>query len=932
MVKRLMIIMGAMLVALWSAAPAADGWDLVSSQYGAVGVYSYSAPVFCDIDNDNDPDLFVGDYNGRISFFRNDGSASAPAYGLADTAYNRILVRGGYARPAFADLDGDGDQDMLTGCYYGTIYFYRNTGTAAAPVWVTADSNYNSIDAGYNSAPVLADLDGDSDFDLLVGGSTGLLAYYRNDGTALSPQWTTVSTAYNAIDVGEYSVPTLCDVDHDNDPDLFVGRYSGYLSFYRNDGTALSPAWTLLDSQYFAIDIGSYSSPALADIDGDNDPDLLLGESAGNINLYRNQGTPQAQYFTLAANYYGMVGGRTYYSTPAFCDIDADGDQDLFIGAADGSIRFYGNSGNAATPAWRLAVDTYGGIVAGTNANPAFADIDGDGDQDLFIGKEDGQISFYRNTGSAATAAWTLDTARFAGIDVGTSAAPALCDIDGDGDLDLFTGDYYGYLRSWRNIGTRLSPAWLADTAGYGGIDVGYNSRPAFCDIDRDGDQDLFLGNGNGSAFFYYNTGTALAPTWVLASQTVGGISVGSNASPAFCDLDGDNDQDLFVGEYDGSLNVYRNSSAAAALYWGQITGGGLASIDVGYNSTPCLGDLDGDGDLDLLAGDSYGYLHFYRNTGTAAAPVWTADTAGYGMFDAGYRSVPCLADIDGDNDLDLLIGKEDGQLSFYRNDGTALAAAWTLINNFYYSIDAGSNSVPCLADLDGDHDLDLLIGNSSGYLYFYRNRGTRTSPYWALESSYYGSIDVGSYSYPTCGDVDGDGDLDLLIGDSYSALDLYENTGSDTAPTFTYKSGSYLSSTSTYLAPFFGDVDADGKPDLLVGTYEGYLQRWEALNMMTGMAPRYTQATRPAGVGNICSPNPMSSRTVFAVPAGATGTNARIVLRNSRGQLVRELAAGQLEWDGCNLYGQRVKPGIYLYQIKVNGAMLTGKVVKTGR
>jgi len=127
----------------------------------------------------------------------------------------------------------------------------------------------------------------------------------------------------------------------------------------------------------------------------------------------------------------------------------------MFVGDALGRINYYRNDGNASDAAWTLVTYSYHSIDVGSwFAAPAFVDMDSDGDYDLFIGEWDGNINYYRNEGDATSAVWILVTEHYNGIDVGQASFPAFVDIDGDGDFDLFAGEQAGGLLFWRNMGS----------------------------------------------------------------------------------------------------------------------------------------------------------------------------------------------------------------------------------------------------------------------------------------------------------------------------------------------------------------------------------------------------------------------------------------------------------------------------------------------
>ncbi|MBL4775509.1 MAG: VCBS repeat-containing protein [Mariprofundus sp.] len=264
---------------------------------------------------------------------------------------------------------------------------------------------------------------------------------------------------------------------------------------------------------------------------------------------------------------------------PSFADIDGDGDLDAFVGESGGTVKFYRNddaSGNGTAPTFVAiagAGNPLNGFNVGSFATPSFADIDGDGDLDAFVGENGGTVRFYRNNGSNTAPNFVADAANnpLAAIAVGRHAAPSFADIDGDGDLDAFVGELLGTVKFYRNddaSGNGTAPTFVA-VAGAGnplnGFDVGVVAAPSFADIDGDGDLDAFVGELSGTMKFYRNddaSGNGTAPTFVAvagAGNPLNGFGVGVNAAPSFADIDGDGDLDAFVGEGHGTVQFFEN-------------------------------------------------------------------------------------------------------------------------------------------------------------------------------------------------------------------------------------------------------------------------------------------------------------------------------------------------------------------------------------
>ena len=257
----------------------------------------------------------------------------------------------------------------------------------------------------------------------------------------------------------------------------------------------------------------------------------------------------------------------------------------------------------------------------------------------------------------------------FAGFDVGNSSAPTFVDLDGDGDLDLVSGENHGNFNFYRNDGSNFTEQTGGNNP-LNGFNVGFTSTPTFVDLDGDGDLDLVGGEGDGIFNFYRNDGSNFTEQ-TGGNNPLNGFDVGAESTPTFVDLDGDGDLDLVSGENSGIFNFYRNDGSNFT----EVTGGNnpLDGFDVGDFSTPTFVDLDGDGDLDLISGEFNGTFNFYRNDGSN----FTEQTGGNNPLDGlgeGTVSTPSFVDLDGDEDPDMVGGEFNGTFNFYMNVGGQFA------------------------------------------------------------------------------------------------------------------------------------------------------------------------------------------------------------------------------------------------------------------
>jgi len=565
-------------------------------------------------------------------------------------------------------------------------------------------------------------------------------------------------TPYDHPFLGGFDVPRpqFVDIDADGDLDLFVQERSGELIHFENVGDARSPRFVWRTDRFQDLDVGDWNR--FADFDGDGDQDLLAEERFSYVRYFRNDGTPARPRFTLVPDSVRDDQGVPVFSDrqniPSVADIDCDGVWDLFLGRVDGTVARYEMAGldERRSPRWRFIEERFQGIeivaqfgsMHGANSM-AFADVDDDGDLDLFWGDFfEPSLLFIENTGSCRSPVLrgeplplpVLDTLSTSGYN-----APALPDIDADGDLDLFVGVLGGAFNPNRTASENLlfyektERGFARRTGRYlNGIDLGSESLPAVTDWDEDGDLDLVVGNkidpatlNTGRLYLFEGLGGGGAatrdggsgPRYALTDTLT--LLETYHPAPVFGDLDGDGDEDLLLGTWNRGVAYFRKDGPGAFT----LADSQLVKLTRGSHATPALGDLDGDGDLDLIVGEASGELNYYRNQGGPHEPRFELVSDNFGGIDAGRRSVPALHDIDGDGDLDLLLGSEAGGLQVYRNDGLdPETGAPRFVADDTFSLPLHRYGTPVFVDLDGDGDEDVVAGGLSGGLVFFENRG----------------------------------------------------------------------------------------------------------------------------------------------------------------------------------------------------------------
>ncbi len=291
---------------------------------------------------------------------------------------------------------------------------------------------------------------------------------------------------------------------------------------------------------------------------------------------------------------------------------------------------------------------------------------------------------------------------------------------------------------------------------------------------------------------------------WSGEDDPFSGIVVGDGTyspfgKPRLADLDGDGDADLVIGEFN-TLHYFENTGTLAEPVFTERTGtdNPLEEVSVLGYSAPTFGDLDGDGDPDLIVMDGRNEIAYFENTGTATAPDFTQRTGAASPLDgmdAGGYNTSTFSDLDGDGDLDLAVGNNDGGIHYFENTGTSVNPGFTQrtdSDNPFNNIDAGYDSAPVFIDIDDDKDVDLVVGNSGRDILYFENTGTLTEPGFTQRSDFdnpFHGADVGSYTAPEFADLNGDGKLDLVVGNVDSAILYLENTGAHANPEFSPQS-----------------------------------------------------------------------------------------------------------------------------------------------
>ena len=533
----------------------------------------------------------------------------------------------------------------------------------------------------------------------------------------------------------------------------------------------------------------------LKDYDNDGIQDLFAYIGAGMAAWkggYDSEGKPS---FTLVKDKVRYVNGAlltpVYASPvdlPGFADVNGDGDLDIFaFGSLGGFVRYYEN--RSVEEGWGtdsllydltyncwghwlegttckggtlnetcfagpdIDVDQRGGLHAGSTI--LVLDKNGDGLHDLVLG-DAGCVSMtlLRNSTNNTTGQIVSQDIKFPAennsVLMATHPTAFGIDVDQDGEQDILvspndTQDGFDAKNSWlyRDVSTdSVEPVFVSDSFLVDGIiDAGSNSRPVVVDVNQDGLLDLLIGvrhyyvdtaiGPEYGLWYYQNTGTLTDPEFSLISRDFSDLSVHQLAffSPTVGDLDGDGDLDLVSGDSGGNLHYFENVAPAGATMEFVLTEPNYKGINVGVQSAPFLFDVNRDGLLDLIIGERNGNLNYWRNFGTATSANFIEDSPFWGGVDVratgwptGF-SVPFLR-INSGNQIELYVGSQFGGVHRYSNLDGNLLGTFTEEDSVWKDLDGGELCALHLADINGDSAMDAFFGNSRGGIMLYTEKG----------------------------------------------------------------------------------------------------------------------------------------------------------------------------------------------------------------
>ncbi len=628
----------------------------------------------------------------------------------------------------------------------GHYYFLEDDTTL---VTRNNDTLINPWTGGFNAAQISSiDLNGDAFEDLFVFDRTG--------NTIRTFVWDSSIDYWKAAPEYVNDFPELAywailrDYNCDGKKDIFsyvsggVGVWlntsqGGELSFeYVSDPYVRA---TLLGGTEANLYVSKVDIPDINDVDGDGDLDVLT---------------------------FGIIGSRLEYYQNQSQELGYGCDSLIYeiANTCWGHFLEDGTNTNVCTLKDTCApgsnVNNPKGLAKHSGSTVLSLDLNDDGVKDVLLGDVSftNVVALYNdnkgvNMNTSMVSQDTSFPSNTSPIDIHVFPATFYEDVDADGINDLIAApntdngtENVSSIWFYKNYGTNTNPLFShiqSDFLQDETIDVGSNAYPVLMDYNNDGLLDLFVGsfgvydfsNPNsyqGSIALYENIGTNSRPEydWItddFASVSSSGFT--SGIYPTFGDIDDDGDVDMIIGDHDGKIHLYLNSSNSMsvmtlALGTAQLKDDNNTTIDVGYAAKPQLFDVDEDDDLDLIIGEENGNLNYYENIGDESSYAFRLQSETLGNIDVSEwwttigNSAPRLFE-NSSGEIELFVGSANGQIHHYSDISGNVMGTYTKIDSALSFIGRFTNTSVAVGMLNNDALLDMIVGNERGGLTYYQ-------------------------------------------------------------------------------------------------------------------------------------------------------------------------------------------------------------------
>lgn len=799
--------------------------------------------------------------DNTVAYYKKNGS-SYDKFTISNTVHSATDV-------TTYDLDSDGDQDVIVGLIgnNGVQWFQNNGGSPLSFTEHKLNTSYmfeTSVSAG--------SINNDGYWDI-VGTSQNVIYWYKSSGGS-SPTF----TEYTVGSVNKVTSVYAIDMNRDSNVDIVAAseRDNSIYVFFNNGGS--DPTFT---KQLISNSAAWVQDVKAVDVDGDGHNDIISASELDNkIAWYENDGNSSPS-FTEHVVSTGAMGAQSVH----FGDIDNDGNIDLASASRnDDKIAWYKSDGQTLPSFTEKTISTYSNgakdvivVEAGT-----------DGKLDLVaVSENDNEISLMTQSSIIVDDRFSSQPGRNEnGVSTSSNIQVTFDYAIDESTLDvssfIITGDQTGrYEGNYSMLGTNTivfdpiedfepgevvtvvltndlethnAPYILSDSFQFT-VATSFSPNPQFAsrtltsskkgtssmvpfDLDKDGDLDIVSSTYFDNTIEWYENNGEVNPSYTI--RTIDNDAQGAEMVDAG-DLDGDGDVDIVVAlRVDDTIVWYENDNASDPSFTKHIITTSVDSADA-----VTIVDVDNDGDMDIMAVSYTGTksLVWLDNNG-AANPTFHLRTVKENM-DGNWGLH--YADFDSDGFMDIVTaGQKDGKISWFKNSVFSYSNYF-----FHYEIDDpgwGAKSVYA-ADMDGDGDMDIVAGIHGGIyndvetpsvIKWYENNGDKNTPVFTKHEI---TNNAGGVYNITAGDYDGDGDMDIIsVFNIGQMIVVHENNGAAN-PSFSQRI--IASNLPAAFAVNAADLDGDGDLDLL-GTSASNLNgiaKWYE-NTASPIAEKFTRGS----------------------------------------------------------------------------------------
>ncbi len=512
------------------------------------------------------------------------------------------------------------------------------------------------------------------------------------------------------------------------------------------------------------------TKPFLVDYDKDGDLDIVVGQRDGTLKYFEKKDSGFFEEKIDGQNPFKNIHVE-HAAAPFLIDYTEDGKLELIVGSKSGKLFYYVKDGrNIYVDKTQDSKNPFKEVKVTSHATPFFENLNNNSALELVVGEGNGKLNYYQKNVKGLYERVLDNENPFRNVSVISHAAPSLNNLDNDDDLELIVGTGDGrlfvYDKDMSNIYV-LKP----HNHPFSRINAGGQTAPFLINLDDDSDLELILGQRDGILDYYDKNAKGTYISSIKFYSPLSKINVGKNAAPFLINLDRDNALELVIANSNGILNVFDQNSDNIYVVQNREENP-FNALWISSASIINFANVDNDSQLELLVGDSQGNLKYFdQDKDDVYVPVVNHP---FTNFVTDGFVAPFLVNVDRDDKLELLLGTSTGKIRYYDLNSQDIYIEKIGNQNPFKSVVAEKDKdrvVPLMADFDNDKSLELLIGRLNGTLGYYKRNAKGLYTKQTGDKNFFRDIHVGSHAVPTYGDLNGDGRQALIFGNIYGYI-----------------------------------------------------------------------------------------------------------------------------------------------------------------